>query len=324
MALETSTYIDGLVATNPTSSDNVGDGDNHIRLLKSTIKATFPNLTGAVSGTQAAINSAVTDANNATNANTASTIVKRDASGNFSAGAITASLTGDVTGNVTGNTTGTHTGNTAGTHTGNVVGNVTGNTSGTAGSWANARTITLGGDLSGNVSIDGSQNVTLTAAIVDDSHNHTIANVDGLQTALDAKLAASSYTAADVLTKIKTVDGAGSGLDADTVDGIEAASLVQDTDFTQSISANGWCKLPNGLTLQWGRTSVSGNTANASVSFPVAFSNACLQVVATQELSGVGESDNWGLGTTSPSTTAFRLTNGHGSAHNFRWIAIGH
>jgi hypothetical protein len=40
--------------------------------------------------------------NNATDANTASTIVKRDASGNFSAGTITASLSGNVTGNVSG------------------------------------------------------------------------------------------------------------------------------------------------------------------------------------------------------------------------------
>jgi hypothetical protein len=45
--------------------------------------------------------------NNATNANTASTIVKRDASGNFSAGTITAALTGNVSGDVTGNVTGT-------------------------------------------------------------------------------------------------------------------------------------------------------------------------------------------------------------------------
>ena len=42
----------------------------------------------------------------------------------------------------------------------------------TATKWATARTITLGGDLTGNVSIDGSANVTLTAAVVDDSHNH--------------------------------------------------------------------------------------------------------------------------------------------------------
>lgn len=40
-----------------------------------------------------------------------------------------------------------------------------------------------------------------------------------IQTQLDAKLASSSYTAADVLTKIKTVDGASSGLDADLLDG---------------------------------------------------------------------------------------------------------
>ena len=39
----------------------------------------------------------------------------------------------------------------------------------------------------------------------------------------NAKLNASDYTAADVLTKIKTVDGSGSGLDADTVDGFGTA-----------------------------------------------------------------------------------------------------
>jgi hypothetical protein len=38
--------------------------------------------------------------------------------------------------------------------------------------WTTARTITLGGDLTGNVSIDGSANVTLTAAVVNDSHTH--------------------------------------------------------------------------------------------------------------------------------------------------------
>ena len=42
------------------------------------------------------------------------------------------------------------------------------------------------------------------------------------------------YTAADVLTKLLTVDGAGSTLDADTVDGIQASALVQTTG-TQSV-----------------------------------------------------------------------------------------
>ena len=51
-------------------------------------------------------NATFTVTSNATNANTASTIVARDASGNFSAGTITANLTGNVTGNLTGNVTG--------------------------------------------------------------------------------------------------------------------------------------------------------------------------------------------------------------------------
>ena len=39
----------------------------------------------------------------------------------------------------------------------------------------------------------------------------------------DAALPASSYTAADILAKIKTVDGSGSGLDADLLDGQSSA-----------------------------------------------------------------------------------------------------
>ena len=44
-------------------------------------------------------------------------------------------------------------------------------------------------------------------------------DVTDLGTALGAKLDSTSYTAADVLTKIKTVDGSSSGLDADKIDG---------------------------------------------------------------------------------------------------------
>lgn len=56
MALESTTYIDGLVATNPTGTDPRSQGDDHIRLVKSTIKSTFPNITGAVNSTQAELN----------------------------------------------------------------------------------------------------------------------------------------------------------------------------------------------------------------------------------------------------------------------------
>ena len=56
MALESATYISDLVSTNPTSSDNLSQGDDHIRLLKSTLKATFPNVSGAVTPTHTELN----------------------------------------------------------------------------------------------------------------------------------------------------------------------------------------------------------------------------------------------------------------------------
>jgi len=91
------------------------------------------------------------------------------------------------------------------------------------------QTITLSGDVSGS----GTTSIAVT--IADDSHNHVISNVDGLQTALDAKLASSSYTASDVLTKIKTVDGSGSGLDADLLDGISSGSFLR-SDANDAVS----------------------------------------------------------------------------------------
>ena len=56
MALESATYIDGLVATNPVSTDPLSSADDHMRLIKATLKNTFPNITGAITATQAEIN----------------------------------------------------------------------------------------------------------------------------------------------------------------------------------------------------------------------------------------------------------------------------
>jgi len=72
----------------------------------------------------------------ATSANEANKVVKRDGSGNFAAGTITADLVGNVTGNAS-----------------------------TATTLETSRTITLGGDLAGSVSFNGSANVTLNATV---------------------------------------------------------------------------------------------------------------------------------------------------------------
>jgi hypothetical protein len=113
----------------------------------------------------------------ATPTNTASKVVARDASGNFSAGTITAALSGNAS---------------------------------TASTLATARNIALSGDVSGNVNFDGSGNVTITTTVADDSHNHVISNVDGLQTALDGKQASGTYntvigTDSDINTSGSTI-----------------------------------------------------------------------------------------------------------------------
>ena len=56
MALETGTYISDLTVTNPTATDPRSEGDDHIRLLKTTIKNTFPNVNGAVTPTDEELN----------------------------------------------------------------------------------------------------------------------------------------------------------------------------------------------------------------------------------------------------------------------------
>lgn len=59
MAIESASFISDLNTSNPPGSDPVGQADDHIRLLKSVLKATFPNLTGAVTSTQAQLNASL-------------------------------------------------------------------------------------------------------------------------------------------------------------------------------------------------------------------------------------------------------------------------
>ena len=54
MGLETATYISQLVDTNPTTSDPVSQGDDHLRLIKSVLQDQFTTLGAAAVTTTAA------------------------------------------------------------------------------------------------------------------------------------------------------------------------------------------------------------------------------------------------------------------------------
>ena len=115
----------------------------------------------------------------------------------------------------------------------------------TANTLATARNIALSGDVSGSASFNGSSNITITATIADDSHNHTISNVDGLQTQLNAKASSTALTTAiaglgtasalDVGTganQVVQLDGSGqlpalSASNLTGIDGVSAAALLK-------------------------------------------------------------------------------------------------
>jgi len=95
-----------------------------------------------------------------------------------------------------------------------------------------------------------------------------------------SKLDASSYTAADVLTKIKTVDGSGSGLDADLLDGQSSAYYLDGNNFI-NMPATGVTSVAtsNGLT---GGTITGTGTLSMSGSYSGTFS-------VTGEIKATGE-----------------------------------
>ena len=157
---------------------------------------------------------------NATNANTAGTIVARDGSGNFSAGTITATLSGNAS---------------------------------TASAWQTARTLSLTGDVTGtSASFTGSGDISIATTIAansvalgtDTTGNYVASLVAGTGISVGAAAEGGTptvtntgvtsvnsltgaITATNLLDAIKTVDGAGSGLDADTLDGISSASFLR-------------------------------------------------------------------------------------------------
>lgn len=87
--------------------------------------------------------------------------------------------------------------------------------------------------------------------------------------AIDLKLNASAYTAADVLAKLLTVDGAGSGLDADTLDGFPSQYFIDYTNFVNTPNFGALASLDsvgsaqiNDNSVRAAELAVSGNGSN--------------------------------------------------------------
>ena len=232
MALETGNFISDLVVTNPIGSDPIAFADDHLRLIKKTIKNTFPNINGAVTVTQTALNNIP--------ANTSAAIV--EVQSNLDAAVAAYQATQIIAGDG----------------------------------------LTGGGDLSAN------RTLSIPAA-----------GVTGGMLASGAAVANIGFTPAD---------------------------LAAFTGSNQSLTGNGYQKLPGGLILQWGTTADIPKMETRTITFPLAFPNACLNVqatrVSTSQFSGDKRDSYAAHGYTK---TTFQMYNQYETETcSYAWFAIGY
>jgi len=110
------------------------------------------------------------------------------------------------------------------------------NTTGSAASLTTARTISLGGDLSGSASFDGTQNITINATVDSESAVDSLVNSDG-NLVLSASVGAVTVDLASSITADVTGDLTGN---ADTATALETARTISlGGDLSGSASFDG-------------------------------------------------------------------------------------
>ena len=242
-------------------------------------------LTGSVSGNSSTATKLAT-ARNITISGSVTGSASFDGASNVNIVTSSDMVTKDGTQTITGAKTFSSAINANGGVTGNVTGSLVGNAS-SATKLATTRTISLSGDITGSASFDGSANATIITAVKDDSHNHMIANIDGLQTALNAKQSAGTYNT--VIGTDTDIDTSGSTIidNIYVTDGVITSMgtrtlSLNDLTGSRSLASNGSMQV-NGLIIQWGYTPVTSNTTRITYS---TFPNACVNLQLTTRYDG--------------------------------------
>jgi hypothetical protein len=152
--------------------------------------------------------------------------------------------------------------------------------------------------------------------------------------ALGQAMANKGYTVADTtlatlttaLENIMTLADMGDyTTNAEMVDYV--ASQIPVIDFTNSKTTNGYQKLPNGLILQWGKYNSNVSESDYSITFPIVFPTACLNITGNViNTVGSGDYNTWVQVRSITATTAvIRIQAAESVGGNgFYWFAIGY
>ncbi|GFM28147.1 phage tail protein [Novosphingobium sp. PY1] len=106
-------------------------------------------------------------------------------------------------------------------------------------------------------------------------------------------------------------DGAGSGLDADLLDGLQASAFAKMADFAGDLSAGGYQKLPGGLVLQWVRGASGASEGSQALNWPLTFTAVIDAFVSTSVSYASSSADVWFQLVGSPSNNGCTVMRGY-------------
>lgn len=125
-----------------------------------------------------------------------------------------------------------------------------------------------------------------------------------------------------IVGKLTKLDANGSITDMTTMKTFRAVDYNEALrELGSGKSANGYCKLSNGLIVQWGSLSISASTS-VVVTLPTPFSSTNYMALSSMYSNSSSDSSkNWQTSTLT--TTSFKAHNGQGGTCKFGWLAIG-
>jgi len=160
-----------------------------------------------------------------------------------------------------------------------------------------------------NADID--QDSPVTQPLMTALRDNPIAITEGASGAPRIVAAAIEGGSSSTSGQVYYSEGDGTGLWGNA-ENIEATKDVTGTD--------GYVKLPGGVILQWGKSNTSASGGVTSVTFPIAFPNACLNVTSSRILVTTGSGNAFLLRSYSTTGAEWGTTNNE----EFLWSAIGY